>query len=141
MAPDMAGTTTPLCSVGFKYLFHSCRIPRPEQDIHHLYDPSRYRHTIVACRGQFYAVDIVDEQHDPLPLPLLEARLTRVRELASEQQQYWPHMGWATSLHRDDWTKLRTKLLQSNKNSTMAVALELLESGAFLLALDDEVRM
>ena len=137
MAPDTADTS-PLCSVGFKYLFHACRIPQPAQDVYHLYDPSRYRHAIVACQGQFYAIDIVDEHENPLPLPILEARLQRVRELATSEQQEWPQMGWATSLHRDAWTKLRHQLLHDNKD--MAAALEQLESGAFVLALDDEVR-
>eukprot|EP00977_Amphora_coffeiformis_P005956 scaffold1267_cov171-Amphora_coffeaeformis.AAC.32 len=138
MAPDMAGAS-PLCSVGFKYLFHACRVPQPHSDVYHLYDPSRYRHAIVACGGQFYAVDIVDEHQNPLPLPLLEARLLRVRELAQQQQQQeWPQMGWATSLDRDAWTEMRQQLLTDNKDDAMAAALEQLESGAFLLALDDE---
>lgn len=137
MAPDMAGTS-PLCSVGFKYLFHSCRIPQPHQDVYHLYDPSRYKHAIVASKGQFYAVDIVDENEVPLPLPLLEARLRRVRELAAQQADRWPQLGWVTSLDRDAWTETRNKLLEDDN---MAAALERLESGAFLLALDDEVRV
>ena len=136
MAPDMAGTDT-LCSVGFKYLFHACRIPQPQQDAYHLYDPARFNHVVVACRGQFYAVQVVDDEENPLPLPVLEARLERVRALANEQQD-WPQLGWATSLHRDAWTSLREEWIQ---NDSLKAALEKLQSGAFLLALDDEVRI
>ena len=135
MAPDMAGES-PLCSVGFKYLFHASRIPMQSQDAYHLYDPARYRHAIVATQGQFYAVQIVNDDENPLPLPVLEARLQYCRELAKQQQKEWPQMGWATSLHRDTWGALRQEWVQNEK---LATALERLESGAFLLALDEEV--
>ena len=136
MAPDMVGKDSSLCSAGLKYLWHATRVPQPKQDAYHLYDPARYRHAIVATHGQFFVVDIVNKDENPLPLPVLEARLRRCQELALQQQDY-PQMGWATSLDRDAWTVLRQEWMENEK---LATSLEQLESGAFVLALDEEVR-
>ncbi|CAB9498811.1 Carnitine O-palmitoyltransferase 1, muscle isoform [Seminavis robusta] len=139
MPPDTTAGNAPLCSVGFKYMFHASRIPKEKQDIYHLYDPARYRHAIVAIRGQFYAIDIVDNDNtqDPLPLPVLLARLRRCRDMAADDDHHTlPQLGWCTSLHRDEWTQCRNQLLQ--QSPLMAQALESIESAAFVLNLDDE---
>ena len=135
MAAEMAGDA-PLCSVGFKYMFHATRIPTPVQDIYHLYDPARYSHIVVATGGQFYAVQVMDQDQMPLPLPLIQARLAHCQALAREQVSY-PSVGWITSLDRDTWTGVREAWV---KHDALSAALETLESGAFLVALDDEVR-
>jgi len=135
----------PLCSTGFKYLFHSCRIPQPEEDAYKIYDPALHKHCVVACKNQFYAVDFVDSDDDPLPLRVLERRLLRCRQLAatsasSSSKSCSPEIGWLTSQKRDDWAKARAHLLELG-GSNMERALSKLESGAFVLNLDDEVRL
>lgn len=138
MTPESVGAQ-PLCSVGFKYMFHACRLPQPEQDSYAIHDPSLYRHCIVASNGQFYAVDIVDDNDDPLPLSMIQARLKRCQELShSDEQKDYPQLGWLTSSDRDTWTNDRNELL-SVGGDTMQDALQKLESGAFVINLDDDV--
>lgn len=128
---------TPLCSVAFKYMFNSCRIPRREQDSYRMYDPSLHTHCVVARRGQFFAVDFVDkETGDPLPLTVIEDRLQQCVELADRQIEV-PRLGWLTSSDRDSWADARTELLLSG-GPQMEQSLSKLESGALMLCLDDE---
>jgi carnitine O-acetyltransferase len=135
----------PLCSTAFKYLFHACRIPLPEQDAYRIYDPSQHTHCIVACQGQFFAVDFVDPNTgDALPIEMLQHRLERCVRLA-EKESNDDHedapikLGWLTSSDRDSWSNSRTELIRIG-DAQMEAALTLLESGAFLLCLDSEVR-
>ena len=132
---------TPLCSVGFKYMFHSCRIPQRNSDTFKIYDPSQYRHCIIACKNQFYAMDFVNENQDPLPLPVLERGLERCVEMAKEASMNGtslPELGVLTSGNRDTWADTRNHLLQVG-GYEMNKAMALLESGAFVLCLDDNV--
>lgn len=128
----------PLCSTAFKYLFHSCRIPQKDaQDTYHLYDPSRNSHAIVACRGQFFAVEFCNEAGDPLPLDVLVQRLEQCQDLAQKQEGLLPEMGWLTSADRDFWANSRRELIDVG-GEQMKQALTKLESGAFVLNLDDD---
>ena len=126
---------TPLCSVAFKYMFHACRIPRREQDSYRMYDPSRHTHCIVARKGQFFSVDFIDSEGNALPLTTLEDRLQQCIHLADKGGV---ELGWLTSNDRDSWADARSELIQAG-DLAMEEALTKLESGAFLLCLDDEV--
>lgn len=129
----------PICSNGFKYLWHSCRVPQPQQDTYHLYDPSRYNHCVVACKGQFFKVDFVDAQGDPLPVRVLEQSLQQcVEQAAAQENKHHPQLGWLTSLPRDAWAQARHELLDVG-GKPVQEALEMLESGAFVLTLDEDV--
>ena len=133
---------TPLCSAAFKYMFHACRIPARAQDTYKMYDPSRHRHCVVASKGYFFAVDFVDDGGDPLPFCILEERLQRCVDMAEEMQQSMggtgavPRIGLLTASDRDSWADARGRLLDVG-GEPMGRALERLESGAFLLCLDD----
>ena len=128
----------PLCSTAYKYQFHATRIPQREQDSYRIYDPSRYTHCVVARKGHFFSVELVDpESVDPLPVSVLEAQLKRCIELADEIPDTRPKLGILTSQNRDDWADARSSLIELG-GSSMEDALEKLESGAFLLSLDDE---
>ncbi len=134
MAAETIGSV-PLCSTGFKYLFHSTRIPQPQQDKYHIYDPSVFNHVIVSCKGEFFKVDFVDNAGDPLPLSVLEHRLQQCVSLAEEAAGN-PQMGYLTTADRDFWTSARQELLEMG-GSVMKEALQTMESGAFVLCLDD----
>ncbi len=132
---------TPLCSVAFKYMFHSCRIPQPISDTFRIYDPSQNRHCIIACKGQFYAMDFVNENQDPLPLDVLENGLkhcTKIADEAVKDGTSLPEMGIFTSGDRDSWAETH-RYLQKVGGEKMSEALALLQSGAFVLCLDDSV--
>ena len=133
---------TPLCSTGFKYLFHATRIPQRTQDCYHMYDPSKYSHVVVATKGQFFQMEFVDPvTADPLSLPVLEARLQQCQEMAANNSGSSSiEMGWLTSLNRDVWADARQELLEKGGDK-MTKAFETLESGAFVLNLDDDVSL
>jgi len=139
MMPTETIGDTPLCSTAFKYLFHSTRIPQRHQDVYRIYDPSLYKHCVVATGGQFFAVDIVDENDDPLSLTVLESRLQICQELATDaSKNEYPELGWLTSWDRDSWADAR-RVLTETGGDKMENALEQLESGAFVLNLDAAV--
>lgn len=125
---------TPLCSVAYKYMFHACRIPVREHDSYKIYDPARNRHAIVACREHFFRIDFVDEEGNPYPLAVLEEGLQKCRDLADELPPALP-LGWLTSQNRDDWADARKTLLEASPQ--MEQALEVLQSGALMICLDE----
>jgi len=126
----------PLCSTTFKYMFHGCRVPRRNQDTFHIYDPSLYKHCIVAYRGQFFSMDFVDDCNDPFPVVMLERGLEHCIKLARELEND-TKLGVLTTSDRDSWADAREELLRVG-GVQMEIALEKLESGAILLCLDDE---
>lgn len=128
---------TPICSTAYKYIFNACRVPRREQDTYRLYDPSRYQHCVIACKGQFFAFDFVDQDGEPLPLSTIEERLYQCVEQANKDSGS-PKIGWCTSSDRDSWADAREEILRVG-GAKMNEALEKLESGALMICLDDEV--
>jgi len=129
----------PLCSAAFKYMFHSCRIPHQTSDTFKLYDPSIYKHCIVAHDGNFYAMDFLNNNHDPLPIDVLENGLQHIVDMTKNSNEknllLSNQLGILTSGNRDTWAKNRDDLLRLG-GEEMKEALMLLESGAFVLCLD-----
>ena len=133
---------TPLCSTAFKYMFHSCRIPRREADVYKIYDPSRYQHCIVAIKGQFFSMNFVDDKEDPMSISTIERGLRLCLTMARKNEAFSKRslqLGLLSGGNRDTWARNRT-LLKSIGGLEMESALHRLESGAVLLCLDDEVR-
>ena len=126
----------PLCSTAFKYMFHACRIPKKDQDSYAIYDPSRYTHAIVACKGHFFSVDFLDERGQVIPVKILEQRIQQCVDLAKAQAPAL-ELGWLTAQDRDEWAENRNILLEAG-GVAMEEALEKVQSGALMLCLDDE---
>ena len=127
----------PLCSAGYKYIFNSCRIPRKESDTFRMYDPSLHKHCIVASRGYFFEVDVVDEEDNPFPYNVVVDRLERCESMAKEREERGvPKLGWLTGCDREFWASARSQLLEEG-GPAMQDALKIMESGAFMLCLDD----
>jgi carnitine O-acetyltransferase len=132
---DVSGTKRkPLCSTGFKYQLHSCRIPMKYKDKFRLYDPSLHKHCIVACRGHYFSMDIVDENNNPLPLHELEMGLEHCIELAKAKPVL--QFGFLTTTDRNSWANNREMLVLVG-GERMIKALEKIESSAALICLDD----
>jgi carnitine O-acetyltransferase len=129
---------TPLCSVAFKYMFHACRIPHRKQDSYRIYDPSRYQHAIVARQGHFFAIPLLDSTTGiPFSLKDLESTLEHIVQVADASPSPACGLGILSSQNRDDWADSRESLLKAG-GVAMEHALEVLESGALLLCMDDE---
>lgn len=126
----------PLCSAQYKYHLHSCRIPDVGTDRYELHDPSLHKHCIVACEGQFFAMDFVDDCDNPLPLSQLENGLQLCIDLAKGNQNE-PQLGFFTTSNRDEWAKNR-KLLLSEGGEAMNDALETIQSAAAVICLNEE---
>jgi len=128
----------PLCSVAYKYMFHSCRIPRRDADTYRMYDPSRYKHVVVASQGRYYTMNFVSEKTDePLPLSVLTRLLRQIVNQSSTSTGEPLQLGWLTTQDRDSWADAREEIL-SVGGVTAKDALDKLESGAILLCLDEE---
>ncbi|KAG7346650.1 choline/carnitine o-acyltransferase [Nitzschia inconspicua] len=137
LEPEVMGKAQiPLDATAFKYMFHACRIPRKVQDNYRIYDPSRHNHAIVARKGNFYSINIVDDAGDPLPLSVIEEQLQQCIEMADDLVVPRPKLGILTSTNRDNWADARAKLIQLG-GEQMERALQLLESGALMVNLDD----
>eukprot|EP00339_Tiarina_fusa_P021748 CAMPEP_0117080864 /NCGR_PEP_ID=MMETSP0472-20121206/57035_1 /TAXON_ID=693140 ORGANISM="Tiarina fusus, Strain LIS" /NCGR_SAMPLE_ID=MMETSP0472 /ASSEMBLY_ACC=CAM_ASM_000603 /LENGTH=663 /DNA_ID=CAMNT_0004808641 /DNA_START=90 /DNA_END=2081 /DNA_ORIENTATION=+ len=129
---------TPLCSTAYKYMFNACRIPRLDHDSYRIYDPSRNTHCIVARKGHFFSMELVDsETGNPLSVYELERMLQQCIAMADAIPSSRPKLGVLTSGNRDDWARDRVALLESG-GAAMENALERLQSGAILVNLDDE---
>jgi len=138
--PEVLGRKqTPLCATAFKYMFHASRIPKLEMDGYRIYDPNGLTHVVVCRKGLFFKLDFLEENGNPLPLNVLEDRIQQVIQLADAKQAVGDahKIGWLTSQDRDSWTHNRELLLEHG-GEEMQNALTTLESGAFLLCLDDE---
>eukprot|EP00592_Proboscia_alata_P015940 CAMPEP_0194397988 /NCGR_PEP_ID=MMETSP0174-20130528/125853_1 /TAXON_ID=216777 /ORGANISM="Proboscia alata, Strain PI-D3" /LENGTH=752 /DNA_ID=CAMNT_0039194233 /DNA_START=65 /DNA_END=2324 /DNA_ORIENTATION=+ len=103
------------------------------------YDPNGLTHVVVCRKGLFFKLDFLEENGNPLPLNVLEDRIQQVIQLADAKQAVGDahKIGWLTSQDRDSWTHNRELLLEHG-GEEMQNALTTLESGAFLLCLDDE---
>lgn len=128
----------PLDSTAYKYMFNSCRVPRKNQDAYRTYDPSRCTHTIVARKGHFFSIQLVNSRSgDPLPVSDLEEQICQCIILAETNPSSRAKLGIMTSGNRDDWAEAQDALLRLG-GLAMEEALEKLESGAIVLNLDDE---
>jgi carnitine O-acetyltransferase len=129
---------TPMCATAYKYQFHATRIPHRGQDSYRIYDPSKYTHCIVARKGHFFSMELVDpETEDPLSVLALEEQLQQILNAADSIVSGFPSLGILTTQNRDDWADARDALIRLG-GSRMEESLTKLESGALLLNLDDE---
>jgi carnitine O-acetyltransferase len=119
-------------------MFNACRIPRPVQDSYAIYDPKNHTHAVVARKGHFFAIELVDsETCDPLPLAVIEDQLQQCLQLAESKSPSASKLGILTSNNRDNWAAAREELLNLG-GAEMEEALSLLQSGAVLVNLDEE---
>ena len=138
LPPERIGKKkTLICATAYKYMFNACRIPHHEQDSYRIYDPSRNNHCIVARKGHFFSIVLVDDDGNALPVTVLEDQLQQCIEFADRIPSSRPKLGLMTSGNRDEWAGARDQLLNAG-GLAMKEALEQLESGAILLNLDDE---
>jgi len=134
LKPDTIGRNkTPLCMTAYKYMFHACRIPRQSEDRYRIYDPHVYKHAVVAYKGRFFKIPLIDNvTGEVICVSTLETNLKLIMESNYELSAI-TELGYLTSDQRDVWAKARAVLLDC---PGMPAAMELLESGCVLLNLD-----
>lgn len=51
----------PLCASAYKYVFNTCRIPAPQQDVIGMWDINKYNHIVVLSNNCVYKVDLTPD--------------------------------------------------------------------------------
>lgn len=130
----------PLCMSQFKKVIGSARIPHgrgPGNDS--IVTTSDSTHIIVACRNQFYTLDVVDKSgellwtHEQIVLALNAIREEADEALDSDCAEN--AFGVLTSETRSTWARYRSEIEQQSPHN--ARVLETIDSALFVLCLDD----
>lgn len=117
-----------LCSNGYKFLFHSARVPGESKDAVNCYNPAMYNGEIFVTRkNQLFSLDITGLNTDEI-----EAELLKIVAIAGDNAA--TNVGALTTASRDLWYSSRAKLLTDNAN---AESLEKVERAMFGVCLDD----
>jgi carnitine O-acetyltransferase len=130
--PEMSGKS-PICLSQWKYLFNNCRVPAPNQDEFHLYNPTLpASNTILVIRkNKFFIVAINDAAGKRLSSADLAAQFTRIIAEAGTESDL--NVGVLTSNDRDNWMAARNQLLADGNEGS----LEAIQQAAFTVCLDD----
>lgn len=131
LEPDTA-KGSPLCMQQYKHLFNSTRIPAIPSDITRDSDMATNGHIIVIRKNRFYVLECFDANGVLFSTAELETQFRRIYDSAGADKA--PGIGLLTSENRDSWTRIRTHLLNSPKNSA---SLDVIERAAFVVCLDD----
>ena len=129
LEPELNGRgPAKLCSNGYKFLFHSARVPGESKDAVNCYNPAMYNGEIfVSRKNQFFSLNITG-----LNTNEIEAELLKIVAMAGENAA--SNVGALTAASRDLWYSSRAKLLADN---TSAASLEKVERAMFGVCLDD----
>uniref|UniRef100_A0A8C5AVN0 Choline O-acetyltransferase n=1 Tax=Gadus morhua TaxID=8049 RepID=A0A8C5AVN0_GADMO len=130
---QLAGT--PLCMEQYYRLFTSYRLPGPQRDTLVAQQSSvmpEPEHIIVACRNQFFVMDVVINFRRLNERDLL-TQLDRISKMADSEEERLPPIGLLTSDGRTEWAESRRVLM---KESTNRDALDMIERCLCLVCLD-----
>nr|XP_023402935.1 choline O-acetyltransferase isoform X1 [Loxodonta africana] len=125
----------PLCMRQYYGLFSSYRLPGHTQDTLVAQKSSvmpEPEHIIVACRNQFFVLDVVINFRR-LSEGDLFTQLGKIVKMASNEDERLPPIGLLTSDGRTEWAEARTVLM---KDSTNRDSLDMIERCICLVCLD-----
>ncbi|KAH8172653.1 choline/Carnitine o-acyltransferase domain-containing protein [Sarocladium implicatum] len=120
----------PICMDSYKWMFNACRIPARPNDHPVKYAPENNKHIIAIRKNQFFRIEY-EVNGQQLTTRELEQQFRKVYEQAKSV----PAVGILTSEQRDVWTDAREVLLKGGAQNKKA--LEIIESSAFVVCLDD----
>ncbi|XP_056291596.1 choline O-acetyltransferase-like [Pseudoliparis swirei] len=131
---QLAGT--PLCMEQYYRLFTSYRLPGPERDTLVAQQSSvmpEPEHIIVACKNQFFVLDVVINFRRLNERDLL-TQLDKIARMADSEEELLPPIGLLTSDGRAEWAESRSVLMRESTNRD---SLDMIERCLCLLCLDD----
>ncbi|XP_036402999.1 choline O-acetyltransferase-like [Megalops cyprinoides] len=130
---QLAGT--PLCMQQYYRLFCSCRLPGLERDVLIVQQSilPQTQHLIVACKNQFFVLDVVVNSQRLSETELLTQLEKIVKRVESEEERL-PPIGLVTSDSRAEWAWVRTMLI---KDATNRHSLEVMERSLCVVCLDE----
>ncbi|XP_066536089.1 choline O-acetyltransferase [Hoplias malabaricus] len=135
---QLAGT--PLCMNQYYRLFTSYRLPGPKTDTLVAQKSSvmpEPEHIIVACKNQFFVLDVVINFRR-LNERDLYTQLLKIRKMAESEEEHLPPIGLLTSDGRTEWAEARSVLV---KDSTNRDSLDMIERCLCLVCLDEPCGM
>uniref|UniRef100_H3CTB4 Choline O-acetyltransferase n=1 Tax=Tetraodon nigroviridis TaxID=99883 RepID=H3CTB4_TETNG len=131
---QLAGTA--MCMEQYYRLFTTYRLPGPERDTLVVQESSvmpEPEHIIVACKNQFFVLDVVINFRRLNERDLL-TQLSKITKMAdSEEDQHLP-VGLLTSDGRTEWANARSVLMRESTNRD---SLDMIERCLCLVCLDD----
>uniref|UniRef100_A0A8C4GL01 Choline O-acetyltransferase n=1 Tax=Dicentrarchus labrax TaxID=13489 RepID=A0A8C4GL01_DICLA len=131
---QLAGT--PLCMEQYYRLFTSYRLPGPERDTLVAQESSvmpEPEHIIVACKNQFFVLDVVINFRRLNERDLL-TQLEKIARMADIEEEQLPPIGLLTSDGRTEWAEARSALMRESTNRD---SLDMIERCLCLVCLDD----
>ncbi|XP_035519826.1 choline O-acetyltransferase [Morone saxatilis] len=131
---QLAGT--PLCMEQYYRLFTSYRLPGPERDTLVAQESSvmpEPEHIIVACKNQFFVLDVVINFRRLNERDLL-TQLEKIARMADIEEEQLPPIGLLTSDGRTEWAEARRVLMRESTNRD---SLDMIERCLCLVCLDD----
>ncbi|XP_034715982.1 choline O-acetyltransferase-like [Etheostoma cragini] len=131
---QLAGT--PLCMEQYYRLFNSYRYPGLKTDTLKVQinaASSAPKHIIVACKNQFFVLDIVANSKELNETEIL-SQLEKIMKMAENAKDGLPPLGILTSDGRTEWAQARDVL---TKDQTNRDSLALIESCLCVVCLDE----
>uniref|UniRef100_A0A3B4U6M3 Choline O-acetyltransferase n=1 Tax=Seriola dumerili TaxID=41447 RepID=A0A3B4U6M3_SERDU len=131
---QLAGT--PMCMEQYYRLFTSYRLPGPERDTLVAQESSvmpEPEHIIVACKNQFFVLDVVINFRRLNERDLL-TQLEKIAKMAASEEEQLPPIGLLTSDGRTEWAESRSVLMRESTNRD---SLDMIERCLCLVCLDD----
>ncbi|XP_074531299.1 choline O-acetyltransferase [Halichoeres trimaculatus] len=131
---QLAGT--PMCMEQYYRLFTSYRLPGPERDTLVAQESSvmpEPEHIIVACKNQFFVLDVVINFRRLNERDLL-TQLEKIAKMADNEEERLPPIGLLTSDGRTEWAESRSVLMRESTNRD---SLDMIERCMCLVCLDE----
>uniref|UniRef100_UPI003AAEC557 choline O-acetyltransferase-like n=1 Tax=Centroberyx gerrardi TaxID=166262 RepID=UPI003AAEC557 len=131
---QLAGT--PLCMKQYYRLFTSYRLPGLKRDtlkVQMNAASSEPEHIIVACKNQFFVLDVVAKNKQLNEMEIL-SQLEKIVKMSENAEERLPPFGVLTSDGRTEWAQARDAL---TKDPTNRASLALIESCVCVLCLDE----
>ncbi|KAM6898211.1 choline O-acetyltransferase b [Lycodopsis pacificus] len=131
---QLAGT--PLCMEQYYRLFNSYRHPGLKTDTLEVQmnaASSAPQHIIVACKNQFFVLDVVANSKQLIETEIL-SQLEKIMTMAENAAERLPPFGILTTDGRTEWAQARDALTKDQANRD---SLALIESGLCVVCLDE----
>ncbi|OQR95058.1 choline/Carnitine O-acyltransferase [Achlya hypogyna] len=126
----------PLCMNQYTRLFNSCVIPDEDCDEIRVYDHTQ-KHIVVLRNNCIWAMDVMDDKGNTLPLAELVNQFEAIRAEATGlfDLERYPPVSVLTSENRTNWAKARNYLIELDPCN--AASLEIIEKAILVIALDE----
>nr|XP_046207948.1 choline O-acetyltransferase-like [Oncorhynchus gorbuscha] len=130
---QLAGT--PLCMKQYYRLFNTYRLPGHKRDTLVIHKPgsTEQEHIIVACKNQFFVLDLVVNKKKLKEMDIL-TQLEKIVKMAENSEERQPPFGLLTSDGRTEWAQAREVLI---KDSVNRESLAVIEKCLCVLCLDN----